>query len=236
MSLARAQVRPSVNCMRAPRFISGLLLGIAFVGFIVALLIYGTPYQRFMSNELSYYAEFASTCDSLLQQYPVDGTAVVELPGVNGLLLPEVIRKLYPESVIVSKDRVWISLDSSPESEGVSITWQRDPTEKNSWSLEAHHNGVAVTVYPQRKYASGVAPAQTQLKIACVIILSVFELASLFFIIRLWRSKASQTLGYRLWWSVGLCIPFLGVLLYILITEEPPMNPSSFDEGGGGWG
>jgi hypothetical protein len=222
--------------MRAPRFISGLLLGIAFVGFIIALLIYGTPYQRFMRNEPSYYAELAQGCESLLQQYPVDGKAVVELPGVDQLLLPEAIRKLYPESVIVSKDRVWISLDSSPESEGVGIAWQRDPAETNSWSLEAQHNGVAVTVYPQQKYASGVAPAQTQVKIACVIILSVLELVSFLFIIRLWQSKASPSLGYRLWWSVGLCFPLLGVLLYILITEEPPVNPSSFDEGGGGWG
>jgi hypothetical protein len=222
--------------MRAPRFISGLLLGIAIVGFIVALLIYGTPYQRFMRNGPSYYAELAQACESLLQLYPVDGKAIVELPGVNGLLLPEAIRKLYPESVIVSKDRVWISLDSSPESETVGIAWQRDPTETNSWSLKAYQNGTAVTVYPQRKYASGVSPAQTQVKIASVIILSSLELVSLLFIIRLWRSKASPSLVYRLWWSVGLCIPLLGVLLYILITEEPPVNPESFDEGGGGWG
>jgi len=213
----------------------GLLLGAVLVCFVFALFVFGSPRQRFMRKGMPYYSELASACDSLLHRYLAEGKEAAELSGADESL-PRIIRRLYPERIAISKDRVWILVDFDPETGGFGVAWKRDPIQTDIWVLEAQDGNLRATVYPKAKYASGMAKSAAHLEVAAIMALSLLELVGLLFIVRLWRSKAKSSLGYRLWWSAWLLVPLLGVLLYGLITEEPPLKPGWPDEGGQGWG
>jgi hypothetical protein len=68
------------------------------------------------------------------------------------------------------------------------------------------------------------------------IILFVSEVAGLYFVWRLWRRKNGRSLGFRIFWTVLLLVPVLGVIFYGLAANDPPEKPGWPDENNQGWG
>ena len=74
------------------------------------------------------------------------------------------------------------------------------------------------------------------MKVAAITILAALELVALVVIAKLWRTSLRTSLASRLCWSAVLLVPILGLMLYGLITEEPPEKPGWTDENNQGWG
>lgn len=69
-----------------------------------------------------------------------------------------------------------------------------------------------------------------------LIFLGLSEVAALFFILRLWRRSPRRPLPYRIFWSVLLVVPVVGVLFYGLASNDPPEKPGWGGENNQGWG
>lgn len=68
-----------------------------------------------------------------------------------------------------------------------------------------------------------------------LIIVFVFELLGVYFIWRLW-CRSSRSWGFRIFWSVLLLVPVLGIIFYGLTVNDPSEKPGSPDENNQGWG
>lgn len=71
-----------------------------------------------------------------------------------------------------------------------------------------------------------------------IILLSLLEIFALIIIARLWMRQRVKFLP-RLIWSVVLLVPFLGLMVYVFLHEEPEAHPyrtgdSGWNVGGGG--
>jgi len=69
-----------------------------------------------------------------------------------------------------------------------------------------------------------------------LIAAAVFEACALIAIYRVWRKK-SKSLPAKIFWTLVLLVPLLGLLLYAFIfvspdshDDNPPMNTSGFAE------
>ena len=69
-----------------------------------------------------------------------------------------------------------------------------------------------------------------------LIILGVCELAGVYFVWRLWRSHCGRSLGFRIFWSVLLLVPVLGIIFYGITANDPSEKPGWPDENNQGWG
>ncbi len=65
-----------------------------------------------------------------------------------------------------------------------------------------------------------------------IIPLSVFEIAALIVITRLWMQRRVRIVP-RLFWSVMLLVPFFGLILYLFLHEDPEAHP--YRSGDSGW-
>jgi hypothetical protein len=67
-------------------------------------------------------------------------------------------------------------------------------------------------------------------------VLAACELLGLYLLWRLWRCKNSRSLHFRIFWSVLLLVPVLGVVFYGLAANDPSEKPGEPDENNQGWG
>ena len=106
----------------------------------------GPPaYRTFMSRSQEYYATLATCCESLIAQLAANGSTERLLPG-SSQALPDPIRDLQPESVLVKTNGVLIRVRDSRGSYG--ITWYRNEMyDGNLWQLETFVEGERRVVY-----------------------------------------------------------------------------------------
>jgi len=69
-----------------------------------------------------------------------------------------------------------------------------------------------------------------------LMVLVACELVGLYLIWRLWQLKCNRSIGFRIFWSVLLLVPVLGVIFYGLAVNDPSEKPGWPDENNQGWG
>jgi len=124
-----------------------------------ALSLLTSDYLRFMGKDQRYYSDLARACDLVLQQHPL-GTNATTLPIVDSDVpyvfiripghdrsLPRIIRDLDPESVIVSSNRVHISVGVGRG--GFGITWE--PHDGSHWGIVTYAEGLVRGVYVETR-------------------------------------------------------------------------------------
>jgi hypothetical protein len=149
--------------MRTSRLSLGLALAVIVVVCITvaSFVIRPSPYLRFMHRDIRYYSEVAHACDAIMAQHPASSTDSVALSGhmvlpytlkVSGSdpSLPEIIRALHADHILVSTNRVFI--DIPPERMGgFGVIWERDEMRTNHWTLQSNGDGLVKTVYEESR-------------------------------------------------------------------------------------
>ncbi|MDB6020809.1 MAG: hypothetical protein JWQ04_666 [Pedosphaera sp.] len=136
-----------------------VIVSFAFLKF--PFLFMPSPYLRFMDKDITYYTEVAHACDLLVRQHPVSSTNSVEL--YKGMVLPftlrlsgqdaslpKIIKALHPQEILVSSNRLVITIP--PERMGgFDVFWKQDDLQTNQWILESNVEGLGKIVYQETK-------------------------------------------------------------------------------------
>ena len=129
--------------MHISNAIVGLVVGVIALCVLVllAVTLFSSRYLRFMAKDKAYFSEVAHACDSILRHHPVSSNDTVTLYGHMSLpytmklsghdgSLPKIIKRLHPDMVLISTNRVLI--DIPPERMGgFVITWEADHLHSN---------------------------------------------------------------------------------------------------------
>ena len=133
-----------------------IAFGVVVCIVLVALYVLPSPYLRFMGRSTQYYSEIAAACDFVLRQYPVssnDSPVLIQgaLPiSGSDVKLPEVIRSLHPDFLLVSSNSVYIWI--LPERMGgFGVIWEHDKMRPNHWTLQSNGDGLQKIVYEAAK-------------------------------------------------------------------------------------
>jgi hypothetical protein len=133
--------------MLVRRVIIALVLFLVFLVGLFFFLRADTEYFRFQHKSDRYYAEFAKACDTVLQHNPLGTNQFIELSAADSSL-PKVIRDLPPLKIKASRQRVWILHDGSIE---FGITWERDDSRANIWTLSTACESDVRVVYTAKR-------------------------------------------------------------------------------------
>ena len=165
-----------VSCMRASKSI--LILAAVVVSAVGAgaLLYFGpmgpaSPYRRLHGRDAAYYSRLAHACDAVLQQHPhftkhaeASGkqlpTAMLWMDADNVVWeqvrlspgdasLPDQIRKLHPDEVLLAPRRVFIGFGVGRL--GWSIIWEQDEMQTNTWTLQSNAEGLVKKLYAEAR-------------------------------------------------------------------------------------
>ena len=146
--------------MRGPRVI--LAAGLLIIGLLGAFIYLGpagpvSRYRRFMSKDTAYYAQVARACDEVLQEHPIGSGGLQPYAGLPGSFslsaraapLPEPIRALHPDTIILSTNRVYVGFGVGRLAWG--IIWEQDEDRTNSWTLDTNADGLQKRVYAESR-------------------------------------------------------------------------------------
>lgn len=128
----------------------------------------GSPYHRFHNHDVAYYSRLADACDTMLQQRTnytqhtkpatggsedgpfiwLDANNVVWNDirlGPDDPKLPEAVRALHPDEVLIQPDRVFIGFGIGRM--GWAVIWEQDEVNTKRWTLFSNAEGAVKTVY-----------------------------------------------------------------------------------------
>ena len=131
----------------------------------------GSLYHRFHGRDPVYYSRLAHACDSVLQQHPDftkhSESATNQQPATmlwmdtdnvlweqvrlspKDASLPEPVRALHPDEVLLSPKRVCICFGVGRA--GWSITWEQDDMQTNLWIMQSNAEGLLKRVYAETR-------------------------------------------------------------------------------------
>jgi hypothetical protein len=158
--------------MRVPRAIVLVAFGMALVlavGLCLSPIGPASPYRRFRARDAEYYSRLARACDSVLAQHPgftkYSSDSSKQVPtkilwaDANDVIweqvrlspkdssLPQIIRKLHPDEVLLAPKRVYIGFGVGRVAWG--IIWGQDEVQTNTWTLQSNGDGLVRKVYAE---------------------------------------------------------------------------------------
>jgi hypothetical protein len=127
-----------------------------------------SPYHRFQKQNINYYFQLAHACDSLMQQHHIFSkhtmTASQNLSGVwmdetnglwdavkisgNDLSLPNPVRSLHSNKILIEPDRVLIEFGLRPD---WLIIWGQSDEQTNTWTLRTNGEGYETPLYSEKR-------------------------------------------------------------------------------------
>lgn len=110
-------------------------LSLAFV--LIASMLFSCgkspTYLSFTARSSTYYANIAGACDTLLLKTAGLANGERKIPG-NSNELPEILRELRPQYVVVSTNGVFLLIGVGRG--GYGIIWTRSDTPDSTWQLK----------------------------------------------------------------------------------------------------
>jgi len=120
--------------------VKDILVALGLVAlFVVAVLtvpyyVLNAKYLGFKHKSISYHADFAKACDSMLAHYSLGTNIMGADISVTDASLPKIVSDVHPVRISISTNHVWILVRGGHVG-GLAIIWEpRDETQTN-WAL-----------------------------------------------------------------------------------------------------
>jgi hypothetical protein len=137
-----------------------LLIGFVWTWLEFPFLVPPFRYLLFMHRSQGYYARIGKACSLILAKNPVKESDEVKLtsdmivPDTKKIFaddpsVPSIVRRLGPDFILVSDNRVTISVPLGPMAGGFGIAWWQETAPSYRWDLQAaaDEGPEMVTVY-----------------------------------------------------------------------------------------
>jgi hypothetical protein len=113
--------------------------------------------QSFKQLSLQYHQEFAHTCHDLIEKFGSLSNEGIRYDA-NNRVVPKVFAEAHASWIMVSKERVHMDV-TGPGSQWkikdiFGIAWERCPTNRELWCLNAYYDRKPVLIYSENETAN----------------------------------------------------------------------------------